>query len=133
MDALLSGSAASAISSPFTGANAVSQGFSPAAYARAGKSADAVAQDFESMFLSQMLQPMFSTVDVDDTFGGGRGEEVMRGFLLQEYGKAMAGQALGSGLHRAIRDDIIRRQGKAKDAKEEAAAPKTKHKMDILS
>jgi len=51
---------------------------------------DKTAQDFEAMFATQMLQPMFETVQVDGTFGGGHGEEVMRSFMMQEYGKIIA-------------------------------------------
>ncbi len=51
---------------------------------------DGAAQDFEAMFATQLLQPMFETIPVDPAFGGGHGEEVMRSFLLQEYGKIIA-------------------------------------------
>ncbi len=51
---------------------------------------DKSAQDFEAMFATQMLQPMFEGVGVDPTFGGGHGEEVMKSFMLQEYGKIIA-------------------------------------------
>jgi Rod binding domain-containing protein len=51
---------------------------------------DKVAQDFEAVFATQMLQPMFESIKVDETFGGGHGEEVMRSFMLQEYGKLIA-------------------------------------------
>ncbi|MCB9963440.1 MAG: rod-binding protein [Rhodospirillales bacterium] len=48
------------------------------------------AQDFEAVFLSEMMKPMFETVKVDPMFGGGKGEEVFRSFLVQEYGKILA-------------------------------------------
>ncbi|MDE1901627.1 MAG: hypothetical protein KGI37_08295 [Alphaproteobacteria bacterium] len=51
---------------------------------------DSTAQNFEAMFATQMLQPMFDGMQVDKTFGGGHGEEVMRSFLLQAYGKIIA-------------------------------------------
>ena len=38
-----------------------------------GANADKTAKDFESMFMSQMLQPMFEGLGVDPTFGGGHG------------------------------------------------------------
>jgi len=47
-------------------------------------------QDFEAMFATEMLRPMFEGIDVDSTFGGGHGEEAMRSFMLQEYGKIIA-------------------------------------------
>ena len=56
-----------------------------------GKTVDSASKDFESMFMAQMLQPMMSGLQTDDMFGGGHGEEMMRGMMVQEYGKAMAG------------------------------------------
>jgi Rod binding domain-containing protein len=55
-----------------------------------GADIDKTAQDFEAVFATQLLQPMFESVKVDATFGGGHGEEVMRSFMLQEYGKMIA-------------------------------------------
>lgn len=55
-----------------------------------GGNIDKTAQDFEAMFATQLLQPMFEGVAVDPTFGGGHGEEIMRSFMLQEYGKLIA-------------------------------------------
>ena len=48
------------------------------------------AVEFEAMFISEMLKPMFEGIKTDGMFGGGKGEEVFRGFLLQEYGKSFA-------------------------------------------
>lgn len=54
------------------------------------------AQDFEAMFLSEMLRPMFEAVKVDETFGGGKGEEMFRGFIRDEYAKTMSSvQSIG--------------------------------------
>lgn len=70
------------------------------------------ARDFEAVFMAQMLQPMFEGLDVDDMFGGGHGEEMMRGLLTQEYGKAMAAQDQ-SGLSDAIKEQMIQLQAEA--------------------
>ncbi len=51
---------------------------------------DKTAQGFEEMFATQLLQPMFAGIGVNETFGGGHGEEMMRSFLTQEYGKMVA-------------------------------------------
>ncbi len=51
---------------------------------------DAAAKDFEAMFVAEMMKPMFEGLEVDPMFGGGKGEEVFRGLLLQEYGKVIA-------------------------------------------
>jgi Rod binding domain-containing protein len=51
-----------------------------------------VGREFEAMFLSQMLQPMFESVKTDGMFGGGHGEDSFKGFLVDEYAKSMARQ-----------------------------------------
>ena len=48
------------------------------------------AQEFESVFLSTMLQQMFSGVKTDGPFGGGHGEEMFRSLLIEEYGSSIA-------------------------------------------
>ena len=69
----------------------------------------ATAQDFESMVLSQMMAPMWETVEVDPDFGGGHAEETMRSVMVQEYGKAMA-RAGGVGIARLAQAEILRLQ-----------------------
>jgi peptidoglycan hydrolase FlgJ len=56
-----------------------------------------------------MLEPMFEGLKVDPLFGGGHGEEVMKSFLVQEYGKAMA--ASGKfGIATAVKNAMIKSQ-----------------------
>ncbi len=43
------------------------------------------ANEFESMFLSQMLEHMSTGIKTDGPFGGGQGEEMFRSLLNQEY------------------------------------------------
>lgn len=43
------------------------------------------ANEFESMFLTQMLEHMSSGIKTDGPFGGGQGEEMFRSLLNQEY------------------------------------------------
>jgi peptidoglycan hydrolase FlgJ len=81
----------------------------------AQKNVDQAANDFEGMFMSQMLQPMFDTVGVDPLFGGGHGEEMMRGFLVQEYGKLLSKNS-HLGIAAAVRGEMQHLQQKA-DAK----------------
>lgn len=73
--------------------------------------AAAAAKDFEAVFLAEMLKPMFETVEVDDTFGGGHGEEVFRGLMVQEYGK-MLSQKGGIGLATHIQAQLLKLQEK---------------------
>lgn len=76
------------------------------------QTADQAANDFEGMFMAQMLQPIFDTVGVDPIFGGGHGEEMMRGFLVQEYGKIVAKNS-HLGIAAAVRGEMQNLQQKA--------------------
>jgi Rod binding domain-containing protein len=67
------------------------------------------AHDFEAMFATQMLQPMFDSIKVDPTFGGGHGEEVMRSFMLQEYGKLIA-KSGKLGIATQVKSEMLRAQ-----------------------
>lgn len=69
-------------------------------------------QDFEAMFVTEMMRPMFDGLETDGMFGGGKGEEVFRGMLLGEYGKLIA--RTGSiGLSASIKDAMIQMQEQA--------------------
>jgi flagellar protein FlgJ len=67
------------------------------------------AQDFEAVFLSQMLAPMFDGLGEDGYFGGGAGENVYRSMLVEQYGKSLA-QAGGFGLADQVQKEILRLQ-----------------------
>lgn len=67
------------------------------------------ALDFESVYLAQMLQPMFSTVDVDDTFGGGNAEETWRGMLVEEYAKQIV-KTGGIGIASSVEREMLKLQ-----------------------
>ncbi len=64
------------------------------------------AQDFEAMFLSQMMEPMFAGLKTEAPFGGGHGEENWRSFLVQEYGKAIAKRG-GIGVAKMIETQML--------------------------
>ncbi len=93
-------------------ADTVTRGAMPNRIADKGVSVDQAAKDFEAVFVSQMLQPMWEGVEVDDQFGGGHGEEVVRGLLIQEYGKAIS-KSGGFGLSDAIKAEMIQMQAEA--------------------
>lgn len=61
------------------------------------------AQEFESMFLSEMLAPMFESLDTEGLGGGGLGEQIFRPMLVEQYAKAVA-HAGGIGLA----DSVVR-------------------------
>lgn len=74
------------------------------------KKIEEAAKEFEAVFLSEMLKPMFAEINKPDPlFGGGHGEEVFNGFLVQEYGKIMAERG-GIGLAAQVKAELIKIQ-----------------------
>ena len=67
------------------------------------------AQDFEAMFITEMMKPMFEDIKPDAMFGGGKGEEIFQGFMLEEYGKMMA-QTGQIGIADAVKAEMMRMQ-----------------------
>ncbi|GAA0750809.1 flagellar biosynthesis protein FlgJ [Sphingomonas sp. ABOLD] len=67
------------------------------------------AQEFESVFLGQMTQLMMQSVQQDEQFSGGNGEEIFRGVLAEKLGAAMARRG-GIGLAPAVLDQILKLQ-----------------------
>ncbi len=68
-----------------------------------------VAEEFEAVFIAQMMAPMFEGLETDEMFGGGAGEDIYRSILVEEYGKSIA-RAGGIGLSDAIQREILRLQ-----------------------
>lgn len=73
------------------------------------KAAKQAAEDFEAVFLSQMMQPIFDTIPEDSLFGQGPGFKVYQGMLVQEMGKSIA-KAGGVGIAKHVMDEIIKLQ-----------------------
>ncbi len=70
---------------------------------------EGAAQDFEAMFVAEMMKPMFEGISTEAPFGGGKGEEVFRSMLLQEYGKLIS-QTGSIGLTAQVKEEMIRMQ-----------------------
>lgn len=68
------------------------------------------AEEFEAVFIAEMMKPMFEEIKSDGLFGGGQGEEVFRSLLLQEYGKLTA-QTGKIGIADAVKKELIQMQG----------------------
>ena len=66
-------------------------------------------EDFESFFMSQAFENMFSGVDADPLFGGGNGESVFRSLLIQEYSK-VAARSGTTGIGADVTREILRLQ-----------------------
>ncbi|CAO3424172.1 rod-binding protein [Azospirillum endophyticum] len=67
------------------------------------------AGEFESQFVSQMLSPMFEGIQTDETFGGGRGEEMFRPMLVEQFGKQIT-QRGGFGIAKQVYEELLRAQ-----------------------
>jgi len=67
------------------------------------------AEDFEAVFLSQMLRPMFDTVPTDGMTGGGQAESVYRGLMVEEMGKSIS-KSGGIGIADSIYRELIKLQ-----------------------
>ncbi len=75
---------------------------------------DETARDFEAMFMTEMLKPMFEGIQPDETFGGGKGEEVFNSLMLDEYGKTMASTGT-VGIAELVKQQLIEMQSKANE------------------
>jgi Rod binding domain-containing protein len=67
------------------------------------------AEDFEAVFISQMLQPMFENLPTDGPMGGGHAENVYRGMFVTEAGKAIAKNG-GVGIADNVYRELIKLQ-----------------------
>jgi len=67
-----------------------------------------VAQDFESLFVNQLLKRFDETVDHEDNIMyGGHAEDMFRGMLNDEIAKTVA-KGGGVGIASMVREEIIR-------------------------
>ena len=68
-----------------------------------------VAQEFEAVFIGQMLQPIFQNLGAEEPFGGGSSEDIWRSMQVDEFGKAIA-KAGGIGIADVVLQEIIKMQ-----------------------
>ena len=80
------------------------------------------AQDYEGVFVSQMLGKMFEGISTDGMFGGGQGEQMFRSLMLDEYGKKIASQG-GIGLADQVTRELLKHQETAVAQATAQAAP----------
>jgi peptidoglycan hydrolase FlgJ len=71
--------------------------------------AQKTAKEFEGVFISQMVNQMFSGVSTDGYFGGGVGEDTFRSMMVDEYSKQIAAQG-GIGLSQSILKEMVSMQ-----------------------
>ena len=70
-----------------------------------------VGRQFEQMFLTQMLAPMFDAIETDGPFGGGHGEQMMRSFQTDAFAQSIVSRG-GIGLAQNVAREILRLQEK---------------------
>lgn len=68
-----------------------------------------VAKEFESVFLSTMMEHMFAGVETDGPFGGGNAERTWRSFLIEEYAASIADRG-GIGLADGVARELLTHQ-----------------------
>jgi len=67
------------------------------------------AEQFEAVFISQFLAPIFDSVPTDGPFGGGHAEGIYRGLLVEEIGNAIASKG-GFGIADSVYGEILKLQ-----------------------
>ena len=67
------------------------------------------AEEFEAIFVAQMLAPMFQGIETDGLGGGGMGEEIFRPMLIERYAEAIA-QSGGVGIADSVVREFLRMQ-----------------------
>ncbi|MEM9751091.1 MAG: rod-binding protein [Pseudomonadota bacterium] len=88
--------------------------------ARSEAEIDAAAQEFEAVFLAQMMAPMFQGLKTDGPFGGGHGEEIYRGLLVEQYAEEISTRG-GVGIAAQIKAELLALQGAPADLAAPAA------------
>jgi flagellar protein FlgJ len=74
-----------------------------------GKTKEA-AENFESMFLNNMFQEMFTGVDGDGPAGGSGALKIWRSFMIDNYAKSFA-KAGGIGIAGQVYNTLLKEQG----------------------
>jgi flagellar protein FlgJ len=75
------------------------------------KKIEEAAKEFEAMFVTEMLKPMFDGLEPNETFGGGKTEEIFNGFMREEYGKMIA-QSGQFGIADQVKQQLIELQSR---------------------
>ncbi len=69
------------------------------------------AQDFETVFVSQMLGHMFEGIKTDGMFGGGQGEDMFKSMMVDEYSKQVVKRG-GFGIADSVYKTMLAEQEK---------------------
>ncbi len=74
--------------------------------------AESAAKEFEAVFIAQMLEPLFASVETPSIAGGGKSEAFFKGLLQENYAKAFAERG-GFGLAAQVKAALIDIQARA--------------------
>jgi len=72
---------------------------------------DATAKDFESLFVSQMVENMFGESSGDSAFGSSETDDIYKGMMTQEYGKIIT-KSGGIGIADYVKRELLQMQEK---------------------
>ncbi|MFC3691701.1 rod-binding protein [Chenggangzhangella methanolivorans] len=110
--ALSSPAATSSAASVMNAALAAQKAYGAHPAAKAPNRVDQTAEDFEAVFLTQMMERMFEGLGGDGPLGSGEAGGAYRSMLADQYGKTIAA-AGGIGIAEDIRRELIAlQQGK---------------------
>ncbi len=80
------------------------------------------AEDFEGLFLGQMLEHLFSGLETNEMFGGGDAEDIYKSMMMEEYGKMMA-KSGGIGVASHVMRQMLQQQEISSNEKTVNQAP----------
>lgn len=89
------------------------------------------AQEFEAVFLAQMMEHMFAEVDMDPT-SDGPGEDIYKSLLIDEYSKLMA-RSGGIGVADHVKREMLRVQEGTQELEITPDAAKSSEKESQLT
>ena len=73
------------------------------------KSIQSAAQNFEALYMNEMMSYMFEGIETDGPFGGGRGEEIFRSLMIEQYGKKIAASGQ-TGISATLATEMLKMQ-----------------------
>lgn len=73
------------------------------------KEIDSVAEDFEALFLTQMLEQMFGPALGEELFGGKETAQIYKGIMMEQYGKQLT-ESGGIGVASYVKAELLKLQ-----------------------
>ena len=72
---------------------------------------DKAAKDFESVFISQMLDKMYGDTEGDDAFGDSDSSDIYRSMMVDQYTKQIVNSG-GIGIANQVKKELLKLQEK---------------------